>query len=798
MNGWNNLCSFVKELSVPPAAIDNTLLKTTLGFKLLIGAGFMSDEKMHVKKINKLLTNLVYKQQKYNLLREETEGYSKLMVVLCSMPSYPEDVSQYVQQVISLIGRFELDPNRALDVILDAFEQQIWNLSFITLLKNFCKGNIPHILGFKYTFYHTPSIVPSAVDTKEIIPISSAAESSTKSGPGKDNNAAAKGSALQNSAVIPKQNIPKIPNVPTEVPKPSRGSNTPQSLYELTAVLMAAGLIKIEDLLPYMQPSLEMTIAAAVEVENACSAEIRTHGAMNLTQIDENNSVTNRAVPPGLQMPMPVTVVPIQTRTGPGYLGGPVAPVNNPFNSAAGFRLPIAPGLGAPFPPPPTPFGSNRRNAPPSVAQPPIQNMAIAQALPSNTVKGKQNENEKESDKMKDKEKIKLDGVESDENMKVFADGNQIIGLISALLSVRCWNLAHSLILLLQTEIVSTDIMQYPAVRDAVCEFLLWSTDRVYAPLSFSILKLSRGKTRPPILGGTNRLMLAPESERFLLKREQSTPYQSLSTLPHDMAPILSVTRHHLCKNVELYIRVCRLYEAHIVAITGQDLKNVQTNTNNNSTNNASVKFDMDSEERNTKNDESALQSVADMIEISLLPGLTVSERNPAISRQLWRVISKLPFQLRYTLYDKWRGGGLAKDGLGLKSNQVVMAETEALFGCKYHLKRLAKDNVSAVGVRLAYFSELAPIVVFNHVLNQIESYDNLIPYIVDALKSCSALSNDVMTYCIINQLDKDSDKLKKGDTHYSSWFSALAKFTAFFFKKYPQSEVKGNLVFYL
>ena len=40
-------------------------------------------------------------------------------------------------------------------------------------------------------------------------------------------------------------------------------------------------------------------------------------------------------------------------------------------------------------------------------------------------------------------------------------------------------------------------------------------------------------------------------------------------------------------------------------------------------------------------------------------------------------------------------------------------------------------------------------------VLSQIESYDNLIPFMVDALKSCTDLSNDVMSYCIINQVQK-------------------------------------------
>ena len=121
-------------MSEPPAAIDGVLLKTTLGLKLLVGAGLMTDEMLHTRRLSRAFTSLVYRQQKYNLLREETEGFSKLMVVLCSIPQYPEDVSQYVRQVLSLIGRFELDPNRTVDIILDAFEQQIWNLSFILLL----------------------------------------------------------------------------------------------------------------------------------------------------------------------------------------------------------------------------------------------------------------------------------------------------------------------------------------------------------------------------------------------------------------------------------------------------------------------------------------------------------------------------------------------------------------------------------------------------------------------------------------------------------------------------------------
>lgn len=84
---------------------------------------------------------------------------------------------------------------------------------------------------------------------------------------------------------------------------------------------------------------------------------------------------------------------------------------------------------------------------------------------------------------------------------------------------------------------------------------------------------------------------------------------------------------------------------------------------------------------------------------------------------------------------------------------------------------------------------------VFNHVLSQVEAFDNLIPYMVDALKFTTELARDVMAYTLIAQLKKGSTadaKLKKGDTHHSQWFSALTKFIAVFYCRYPTTELKG------
>jgi hypothetical protein len=42
--------------------------------------------------------------------------------------------------------------------------------------------------------------------------------------------------------------------------------------------------------------------------------------------------------------------------------------------------------------------------------------------------------------------------------------------------------------------------------------------------------------------------------------------------------------------------------------------------------------------------------------------------------------------------------------------------------------------------------------------------------------------------------LQKDSQKLKPGDTHYTQWFSSLTKFIAVFYKKYPTTCLSGLL----
>ncbi|KAM7338452.1 hypothetical protein ACRRTK_001936 [Alexandromys fortis] len=103
-----------------------------------------------------------YKQQKFNLLREENEGYAKLIAELGQDLSGNITSDLILENIKSLIGCFNLDPNRVLDVILEVFEcRPEHDDFFISLLESYMSMCEPqtlcHILGFKFKFYQEPS-----------------------------------------------------------------------------------------------------------------------------------------------------------------------------------------------------------------------------------------------------------------------------------------------------------------------------------------------------------------------------------------------------------------------------------------------------------------------------------------------------------------------------------------------------------------------------------------------------------------------------------------------------------------
>jgi len=137
--------------------LSESVLKERMDIDTLGEAGVVKNSKKFFTSVIKTKTKLFYKQQKYNLFREETEGYAKLITEL-NQPDMAKRTSpkEVLRVIKSIIGYFNLDPNRVLDIILESFECQLEQHEFfVALLRDYTpdQHTLNELLGFKYKFY---------------------------------------------------------------------------------------------------------------------------------------------------------------------------------------------------------------------------------------------------------------------------------------------------------------------------------------------------------------------------------------------------------------------------------------------------------------------------------------------------------------------------------------------------------------------------------------------------------------------------------------------------------------------
>ena len=164
--------------------------------------------------------------------------------------------------------------------------------------------------------------------------------------------------------------------------------------------------------------------------------------------------------------------------------------------------------------------------------------------------------------------------------------------------------------------------------------------------------------------------------------------------------------------------------------------------------------------------------TIYNLLKYVLVPTLSLLPPNPAIAADLWSLLSILPYATRYQLYRDWRGGGLERAGMGSKPLLQIQCEMEAGKAARYSLKRLSKDNVRDMGRQVSKVTHSNPLVVFSTILGQIESYDNLIQMMVEAVRFVTPLSLDVLGYCVLTRLSGvggvNRSRLKGTNTYYT------------------------------
>ncbi|KAH9899792.1 transcription factor/nuclear export subunit protein 2-domain-containing protein [Cubamyces lactineus] len=278
--------------------LDPDICRERLDLALVANVGLIADKLAFERKEIRTRTGLFYKQNKFNLLREESEGYSKLTAELTSSlgpahsasTGHPTEPLEAIEararptweRTLGLIGYFDLDPNRVLDIILDVFSVHLatHHSFFIALLSFSPWGNRTHDVKQEDMAVEPD---PAQYRGKSLMEVLKIAEA--QAGARLDDVDSSNARVLAQVLGFKFRYYQSL-----EV-----SESTPQNLFLMTALLIREGFLRLEDLYPHVGPAddempnlhkayldnIEARIAGAKISQLAMAAPLESGGPSN-------------------------------------------------------------------------------------------------------------------------------------------------------------------------------------------------------------------------------------------------------------------------------------------------------------------------------------------------------------------------------------------------------------------------------------------------------------------------------------------------------------------------------------
>ncbi|KAK8167163.1 transcription factor/nuclear export subunit protein 2-domain-containing protein, partial [Phyllosticta citribraziliensis] len=170
----------------------------------------------------------------------------------------------------------------------------------------------------------------------------------------------------------------------------------------------------------------------------------------------------------------------------------------------------------------------------------------------------------------------------------------------------------------------------------------------------------------------------------------------------------------------------------------------------------------------------------ADLSKRLLVPALSLTKSNPGVVNEIWDLLKLYPTATRYNIYAEWYTGQTSR------TEDIKSAFAQSQAETKDVLKRISKTNTKQQARALAKVAYSSPGIVFRVALNQIESYDNLVEVIVECARYFTYLGYDVLTWSLMNSLGgKGRDRVQADGMLTSRWLQALSLFAGRVFKRY-------------
>lgn len=170
-----------------------------------------------------------------------------------------------------------------------------------------------------------------------------------------------------------------------------------------------------------------------------------------------------------------------------------------------------------------------------------------------------------------------------------------------------------------------------------------------------------------------------------------------------------------------------------------------------------------------------------DLLTRILVPALSLTEANSFAVHAVWDVLKLFPITTRYSIYSEWFLGRISR----LPSMKSAFARTRSATNST--LKRLSLTNLAAMAKKLAKTAYSSPGVVFKTAFDQIEAYPNLIQAFVECARYFTDLGYDVLTWSLMSALGgKSRSRTQEASVLLTSkWLQALSKFSGRVFKRY-------------
>ncbi|KAH9887841.1 hypothetical protein F4778DRAFT_786210 [Xylariomycetidae sp. FL2044] len=170
-----------------------------------------------------------------------------------------------------------------------------------------------------------------------------------------------------------------------------------------------------------------------------------------------------------------------------------------------------------------------------------------------------------------------------------------------------------------------------------------------------------------------------------------------------------------------------------------------------------------------------------DLLRRLLVPALCLGSSNVDTVAAVWDLLKQFPTVSRYNIYAECYEGQISRLPAMVKAFKRSRLDTLAT------LKRLALDNIPASAKRLAKVALAAPGVVCKVSLEQIEAYSNLIEAFVECTKYFTDLGYDVLVWSLLSSLGgKQRSRTQATSILLTSrWLQALSKFSGRVFRRY-------------